>query len=228
MTVPPVTLLSVWEQSSSSSTSDNAGLPQTPSTPTNLPKAPPSSLYPSRQFCISTTLPIFFFFPCFSCFVSAPLALITLTKSTFLMPLVCMRLCSSIVLPLCGVVCNYSSTVCSAKDSFSPWVKGVPVGAPGPSRRGFGLCGCVIMPIPLVSICVSCCLFGPIWVGSIRLKGERGRVRGGGTAAFHTANSCQYCFSIQVSEVRPGTYLWVFTSPLPTQTPTSLKFKIKL
>lgn len=44
--VPPVILLSVWEQSSSSA-SDNAGQPQTCSTPTNLPKAPPFSLSPS-------------------------------------------------------------------------------------------------------------------------------------------------------------------------------------
>lgn len=203
MTVPPVTLLSVWEQSSRS---DNGSQPQTCRTPRNFPEAPPSSLspYPPRQLCISPTLPIFFF----PSSVSASLAPITLPKSTFLMPLACMWLCSSMALPLCGVVCNYSSTVCSAKDSSSPWVKGVPVGAPGPSRRGFGLCSCIIMPIPLASICVSCCLFGSIWVGSgIWLKG--GRAERGGAAAFHTSRLWQYCFSIQVVEVWPGTYLWV-------------------
>lgn len=163
MTVPQVTLLSVWEQSSSS-TSDNNARPA--SNLQHTYKSPQSSAF----LCLlSPVLFLNFFASLFLAlsfsYVFAPLALIAITKSTFLMLHACMWLCSSMALLLCGVatvVCNYSSTVCSAKDFSSPWEKGVPVGAPGPSRRGFGLCGCVIMPIPLVSICVSCCLFGPI------------------------------------------------------------------
>lgn len=129
MTVPPIILLSVWEQNSSS-TGNNASQPQTSSAPTVLPTAPPTSLSlsPSRQFY--TSLLCLSLFPFFSSVFASQIFIKPPLQPTFLESHACMWQCFLWHLPLCYVVCNYR--LCSAKESNSPWVKGVPVGASGP------------------------------------------------------------------------------------------------
>lgn len=86
--------------------------------------------------------------------VSAPLAPPTAIK----FHLLCAS-CSYVVELLYGFA-SYSvikAPLCAQPRTAVFWVKGVPVGAPGPSQRGFGLCGYVIMRISLVSICLCCC-----------------------------------------------------------------------
>lgn len=86
--------------------------------------------------------------------VSAPLAPPTSIKFYLL----CAS-CSYVVALLYGFA-SYSvikAPLCAQPRTAVFWVKGVPVGAPGPSQRGFGLCGYVIMRISLVSICLCCC-----------------------------------------------------------------------
>lgn len=178
MTVPPIILLSVWEQSSSS-TGNNASQPQTSSAPTVLPTAPPTSLSlsPSRQFY--TSLLCLSLFPFFSSVFSPLIFIKPPLQPTFLESHACMWQCFLWHLPLCYVVCNYRLCAQPKSPTVLQW-KGSQWGLLALSQSEFGLCDCIIMPIPRVSICISCCLVDSIWVGSIRERrkeeqSERGK-----------------------------------------------------
>ena len=98
-----------------------------------------------------------------------------------------MQLCCSMALPLCSVLCNYSSI---AKDSPSPWVKGVPTGAPGPSRRGFGLCGCnYAYSSGFHFAWAAVYLVQSEWVASDSKEEGQSQRDWGGAAALHTAST---------------------------------------
>lgn len=143
---------------------------------------------------ISPKLPLSFCLPCYS---SALLCLLSFPFPFSHSPSVSAPLAppTSIKFHLLGASCSYvvvhvygfalysviKAPLCAQPRAAVFGVKGVPVGAPGPSWRGFGLCGYVIMCISLVSICLGCCFFGLIRGGCFRLKGEEaGQVLEGG------------------------------------------------
>lgn len=166
VSVPPLVLLSVREQSRSSASDSSGQLQNLQHTnATNLPEVSPFLF----AFLAVVRLWYFASYLSHSPSVSAPLAPPTSIK----FHLLCAS-CSYVVVLLYGFA-SYSvikAPLCAQPRTAVFWVKGVPVGAPGPSQRGFGLCGYVIMRISLVSICLCCCFLVLIWVGCFRLKGE--------------------------------------------------------